>query len=276
LFLCYDKNMIVVGTKDRRYKSWRESQGITRNNGSYWYAKELEDIILPALSDLNCMVVTVGATQFDVQQIKDGAVIVCHDNRSTVENYGKWFKRGMIWVCSKKSTQEILLSRGETAYYIPLSVDTAYVAQYKRKRRSGTAYVGNAWQFKAEYLATLPKKVKQLSGMERDELLADMSKYKRVIAEGRCLMEAKVLGAEVEVPQYKALEAVMVDVLDSRDAIPLWREVLTKAPTFTRVKFLVDLYPYCIGDTPLLDSEELERVNAIAFKRGIAQPHKHL
>ncbi|HJS82649.1 MAG TPA: hypothetical protein VJ742_07410, partial [Nitrososphaera sp.] len=65
--------------------------------------------------------------------------------------------------------------------------------------------------------------------LPRERLLTEMAKYRRVIAEGRCNMEAQVLGCEVELPGYKdsSLDPIDRDVLDSRDAIPLWREVLT-------------------------------------------------
>lgn len=269
--------MIVVGTNGRRYKTWYDQQGVTRNNGSYWYSRELEEIILPALNDIDCFIVTAGITLYDSTQIPDGAVIVCHDNRNTAEMYGRWFGRGMIWVCSKLSTQKTLQEHGEIAFYVPLSIDTSYVSQFKRtKRTKGTAFVGNAWGFKAEYLASLDTKIDQLSGLEREDLLKEMSKYKTVIAEGRCLMEAQVLGAKVQTPEYKALETVMVEVLDSRDAIPLWREVLEQAPTFKRVQFLVDIYPNCVGDTVIMDREQLSRVDRLAEKRRIANPYKHL
>lgn len=132
----------------------------------------------------------------------------------------------MIWVCSKHSTVKTLEGYGERAVYVPLSIDTEYIKQFKRKKTKDTAYVGNARAFKREYLNSLPVDVEQLSGMARVKLLKEMAKYKRVIAEGRCLMEAQVLGAKTEVPKYDGHESVYVEALDNREAIKYWREAL--------------------------------------------------
>jgi len=217
--------MYVVGTNTKRFKSWYSQQGIKRNNGSYWYARELEDIILPEV-DLHLFIVTAGASLYKPYEVPDGAAIVCHDNRTSKKSYGRFFNKNILWVCSKHSTVENMQSYGERAAYVPLSIDTQYVKQFKRKKTKDIAYVGNAWAFKKDYLDSLPKDVVQLSDLERDALLREMAKYKRVIAEGRCLMEAQVLGAKGEVPKYNDLEAVYVEPLDSRDVIPYWHMAL--------------------------------------------------
>ena len=72
----------------------------------------------------------------------------------------------------------------------------------------------------------MPIDVEQLSGMARVKLLKEMSKYKRVIAEGRCLMEAQILGCKTEVPKYDGHESVYVEALDNREAVKYWREAL--------------------------------------------------
>ena len=217
--------MIIVGTNTERFKSWHNRQGIQRNNGSYWYAKELEEIILPSI-DGNLFIITAGASLYRPHEVPDGAVIVCHDNRTSAKSYGRFFGKNILWVCSKHSTTEIMRSYGEKAAYVPLSIDTKYVKRFKRKKTKEVAYVGNAWAFKKSYLESLPDDVVRLNNLERDDLLREMSKYKHVIAEGRCLMEAQTLGASGEIPKYDNLEAVFVKPLDSRDAIPYWRLAL--------------------------------------------------
>lgn len=220
--------MYIFGTQSPKYKAWYARQGIKRNNGSYYYSKEIENIILPELKDLELVVITAGAALYHTREVPNGSVVVCHDNRTTRKSYGMLFKKDILWICSKESTVNILKGYGEKAVYIPLSIDTKYVEKFKRKRRlDKTAFVGNSWGFKREYLASLPEDIVQLSDMNRDDLLKEMAKYKKVIAEGRCLMEAQVLGADCEVPQYQnGLEAVFVDVLDSKDAVVSWREAL--------------------------------------------------
>lgn len=219
--------MKIVGTKSDRYQAWRARQGIGRNNGAYWYAKEIENIILPELSHLNLWINTVGANFFTPREIPKGAVIVCHDNINTVRTYMKLFRLGVLWICSKQEVADILTEHGEKAVYIPLSVDTEYVKQFKRKRRTkDTAYVGNAWSFKKKYLSSLPDNIDQLNGMEREDLLKEMAKYRNVIAEGRCLIEAMVLGANWSLPTYENINIIEREVLDTREALPMWCEVL--------------------------------------------------
>ena len=138
-----------------------------------------------------------------------------------------------------------MLKEGESAIYIPLSIDTDYVKQFKRRKTKEIAFVGNAWAFKKSYLSTLPKSIAQISNLERDDLLREIAQYKRVIAEGRCLMEAQALGCKCEVPKYENLESVYVDLLDSRDAIPLWQEALKNEPEQRIMKTIINFKDLC-------------------------------
>lgn len=219
--------MMILGTQSQKYIDWRSKQDSSgRNNGAYWYAKEIEDIILPEMSDLNVVISTVMAGMIPRWEYPPRPIIVCHDNHSTLKSYSKLLKLGALFICSKQSVVDRLVAAGEKAVYIPLSIDTDYVAKYKRKKTKDIAYVGNPWGFKKEYLSNLPSNIVQLNNMSRADLLSEMSKYKRIIAEGRCYMEAKVLGAKVELPEDDSRRITPVDVIDSRAAIPLWREVL--------------------------------------------------
>lgn len=219
--------MKIIGTQSDRYQAWRSRQGMARNNGAYWYAKEIEDIILPELKHLNLWINTVGANLYNASEVPNGAVIVCHDNVNTIRTYRGLFKLDVLWICSKQSVVDMFTGHGEKAVYIPLSIDTEYVKQFKRKRRTkDTAFVGNAWSYKQKYLSSLPDNIDQLYGMEREDLLREMAKYRNVIAEGRCLIEAKVLGAKTELPTHGYGDTIDREVIDSREAIPMWREVL--------------------------------------------------
>lgn len=219
--------MIVYGTKSNRYISWRSKHVKGIHNGAYYYAKEIEDLILPKIKG-NILIVTAGGTLYNNKDIPDGSVIVCHDNQNPQNAYSKMFKKDILWICSKESTVKKLEKYGEKAVYIPLSIDTEYVKKFKRKKTKDIAYVGNAWPFKREYLNSLPDDIEQLSDMPREALLKEMAKYKRVIAEGRCFMEAEVLGAKCEIPKYDNpnIGAITRTVLDSRDAVKYWREAL--------------------------------------------------
>lgn len=217
--------MIVYGTQTPKFTQWRDKQTYGKENGAYYYSKEIEENILPELK-LNMFFITAGAAIYTPQEIPDGAIVICHDNRSTKQSYGKLFGKGMIWVCSKHSTVETLEGYGERAVYVPLSIDTEYIKKFKRKKTKDTAYVGNAWAFKREYLNSLPIDIEQLSGMPREKLLKEMAKYKHVIAEGRVLQEAQILGCKTEVPKYDRHESVYVEALDNREAVKYWRKAL--------------------------------------------------
>lgn len=220
--------MIIYGTRTPKFTQWRDKQTHGKENGAYYYSKEIEENILPELGfDLSGMFfITAGAVLYSAREIPDGTIVICHDNRSTKRSYGKLFGKNVIWVCSKHATVETLKGYGERAVYVPLSIDTEYVKQFKRKKTKDTAYVGNAWAFKREYLNSLPVDIEQLSDMPRVELLKEMAKYKRVIGEGRCLMEAQILGCKTEVPKYDGHESLYVEALDNREAIKYWREAL--------------------------------------------------
>ena len=218
--------MIIQGTQSPKYREWYDRKGVTRNNGAYWYARELEEIILPKIA-ADVVINTVGTPLYTATQVPDGSVIVVHDNVNPIGIYRKFLGKGCLFVCSVQSVVEKFENEGEKAVHIPLSIDTAYVAQYKKKRRTkDTAYAGNSWSYKKKFLSELPPEIDQLSGMERDDLLKAMSRYRNIIAEGRCLMEAKVLGANTTVTKFETVKTSDREVLDSRKAIPLWRSVL--------------------------------------------------
>lgn len=218
--------MVVFGINSQKYKSYLNGQ-VNKNSGAYHYAFEVENNILPKIKK-KVFIVTAGATLYKSHEIPNHAIVICHDNRYTKRSYRHLLNKDILWICSKKSTVETLESYGEKAAYIPLSIDTKLVKKYIRKKKTkDIAYVGNPWSFKRDYLNSLPDNIDQLNGMDRIDLLKSMSKYKRIIAEGRCLMEAQILGAECEVPKYKEHEAVFVKPFDNKDALPEWDRVLS-------------------------------------------------
>ena len=226
--------MILYGTNSPKFKDWRNRQSAGKENGAYYYSKEIEDNILPKIK-AGLLIVTAGAALYSAKELPDGCVVVCHDNRSTKKSYGRLFGKNIIWVCSKHSTVATLEGYGEKAVYVPLSIDTEYVKKFKRRKTKDIAYVGNAWAFKRDYLNALPNNIEQLSDMSREKLLKEMAKYKNVIAEGRVYLEAMTLGCKVELPKYENITVEAPELfgrkrpLDNRDAIPAWREALQAA-----------------------------------------------
>ena len=208
--------MIVYGTSSPKFTEWRNSKTSGKENGAYYYSKEIEENILPKIK-ADLLIVTAGAILYTAKDLPDGCVVVCHDNRTTKQSYGRLFGKNIIWVCSKQSTVETLEGYGERAVYIPLSIDTQYVKKFKTKKTKDIAYVGNAWAFKREYLNSLPANIEQLSDMSREKLLKQMAKYKNVIAEGRVYLEAMTLGCKVELPKYENITVEEPKLFDSTD-----------------------------------------------------------
>lgn len=222
--------MKFLGTTNPPYRAWR-NRGIGNiHNGAHYYGQEIEEFVLPKIK-ANLFVVTAGGT-LQPKKVPDNCVFVCHHNVNPQKVYEQFFERGILWVCSKPSTVEKLKKVGEKAVYIPLSIDTQYVEKFKTEKTRDIAFVGNFWKFKFRYLESLPDNVHQIGVLPRKRLLEEMAKYKRVIAEGRCNMEAQVLGCEVQLPDYKSLNLTIEldvfprEVLDIRDAVPLWRAAL--------------------------------------------------
>jgi hypothetical protein len=220
--------MKVIGTEADRYLRWVGRSRGGSYNGAYYYAVEIEDIILPALDLGRGTIITAGANLQMPRRVHEGTVVVCHNNQDPEVQYKLLLGKDILWICSKPSTVDKLAKVGENSVYIPLSIDTRYVEKFKTKKTKDTAFVGNRWSFKYDYLHSLPPEIDQLSNLPRETLLAEMAKYRKVIAEGRCLMEAQVLGCEVEIPDYKdpSIGAIFREVFDTIDAIPLWAETL--------------------------------------------------
>lgn len=223
--------MRVLGTKDPVYARWMNRGLSGSHNGAHYYAKEIEDLILPHI-EADIFVVTAGGT-VQPKKVPDGCVFVCHHNVMPVEVYKQFFDRDILWVCSKPSTVDKLTAAGEKAVYIPLSIDTKYVEKFRTEKTRDTAFVGNFWNFKEKYIESLPIDVHHIGNLPRARLLEEMAKYKHIIAEGRCNMEAQVLGCEVSLPDWgvPAIDVIPREVLDSRDAIPYWRKLFAQYGT---------------------------------------------
>lgn len=268
--------MRVQGTNETEYKKWRNSLKSGQFNGAYFYAKEIEDIILPKLEG-DFFINTVAVQLYEPKQIPDGAIVVAHDNYHTVERYSPYFGKNITWICSKYDAYFKLMGRGERAVLVPMSVDTEYVRKVAGKPRKtlDTGFFGNAWDFKESEMTKLyTQGVELISNLTREEALKRMAKFKTMYAEGRCAIEATVLGCDVKLIEYPDFPAEPVQVLDSRDVIDLWQVAVKGGHEPQRIRMKCSVYPYCIGDTPLLSSEQLKRISVKAFKRGIKDPYE--
>lgn len=193
--------------------------GTDRFNGAYYYSREIVENIIPRVrTDRNWITMNIRGVGID------HSIMFVHNNKRP-RSYD-WLKRydDLILVCGVPHTAEMVRHLGRSIY-LPLSVDVEYVKQFKRRRTKDTAFVGRL--SKATY-GTLPDGIEYLHSMERDDLLAEMAKYKRVYAVGRTAIEAKILGAEVLPYDSRFPDPRVWKVIDNSEAAVILQQKLDK------------------------------------------------
>lgn len=187
--------------------------GKARFNGCYYYSKEIEEIIIPRVkTDRQWNI--VGR---DVSDMCDGMIVVLHDN-SRPFNY-QWLKKykDLILVVSSDYTARSVIYSGRIIF-LPMSVDTEYVKQFKQPKTKEICFFGNPWVLDNtneeldEETDFLP------SGLPREQMLKEVAKYKKAYCIDRCAIEASVLGCEVMRMETRYSVDNVGAVLDSRSA----------------------------------------------------------
>lgn len=188
---------------------------IPHNNGAYYYSQELYETVVPKIkTDRNWVLINAE------QQCLDHSIVIIHNNAHP-ERY-EWLSpfNDLILVCSQPKTIRKLIERFPKTHiiYIPLSIDTEYVKQFKVKRKSRKwAYYGRKPKCPQDILED--DTIDKIFGNDRDECLKLIAKYKNVFAIGRCALEAKCLGCNV-LSHAGEYENVDFKLLDNKDIIP--------------------------------------------------------
>lgn len=203
-------------------KEWQDTHvGIA--NGAFWYSKEIVENIIPKIKTKR------GWTTINVDgQCEDNSIVFIHNNKNPerYEYLGKYLN--LILVCPQPKTLKAMIDMFPQFHsiYIPLSIDTKFVKQFKRKTKTKqTAYFGR--------LAKCPKNIlkddsiDKIYGDSREDLLKNVAKYKSVYAIGRCALEAKCLGCKV-IPHAGEYENVDFKLLDNKDIIPELQRLLNE------------------------------------------------
>lgn len=195
----------------------------SRYNGAFYYSKEIVKNIIPNVkTDRNWVTIRAG------EAACDDAIIFIHNNRNPerydfLKNY-----KNLILVCGVPETCEKVAHLG-TSLYLPLSVDVKYVEQFKclPEEQHGVCYVGRNSKLNYPGIDISDSTIR-ITGMKRQELLNEMSKYKYVYAIGRTAIEAKILGCEVLPfdPRYPNPDIWWP--LDTMDAAKMLQEELDK------------------------------------------------
>lgn len=209
------------------FRRWR--LGVARNNGCYYYSKEIVDNIIPRVKTWRGWN-TVGR---EMLGMRDHMIVFLHDN-ATPWHY-KWLEKydDLVLVCSSKYTADSVKGKGHIVL-LPMSIDTEYVKQFRTEKTKGTCFVGNVWvrdnlrlnSFRSA--RDVPGKIDFFSSLPREELLKEVAKYKKAYAIDRCAIEAKVLGCELLPLKTRYSVDNVGQVLDNRDAAKILQKELDK------------------------------------------------
>lgn len=214
----------IIDATNPNYQALRRILTTGKHNGAYYYSLEIVKNIIPNVKT-NRPWDTLGIR--GVRSVDD-AIIFLHHNVDHDRVY-KWLERykNQIYVCSSPVTYEWAKTKGK-AIYLPLSIDTEYVSQFKTEKTKDACYAGNKWGFKLPDLEKyIPDGVDFPDpDLEREDLLRFMAPYRRVYAVGRTALEAKYLGAILEVCDSRYPRTSYWQVIDNRVAAKMLQQKL--------------------------------------------------
>lgn len=188
---------------------------VTHDNGAYFYSKELYERVVPFIKTKRpwCLINVKN-------QCEDNAIVFIHNNKSPERYYWLEPYKNLILICSQIKTLNAMIEMFPQFHvvYLPLSIDVDYVKQFKVKRKSkNTAYFGRLEKIPEEIAED--DTIDKIYGLDREELLKTLAKYKNVYAIGRCAIEAKVLGCKVKSHEGEYVNTSF-DVIDNKEVIP--------------------------------------------------------
>lgn len=203
------------------YIKKRDSIGVHRWNGAYYYALELEKYFVPKVkTDRHWVLLNIEGHCWD------HSIVFIHNNKNP-SRY-EWLRnyKDLVLVCVLPETVEAVKHLGFPTILLPLSIDVKEVEKYKTEEKTReVAFVGR--KVKAGW-GSVPEGTDFLCSMPREELLTEMAKYKKVYAIARCALEAKALGCEVLAYDPRFPDPDIWKVWDSRQAARKLQRELNK------------------------------------------------
>ena len=205
------------------YINYCKKHGVTRNNGAYWYSKELYENIIPHIKTRrNWVLVNIK------DQCYDNSIVFIHNNKNPERYWWLCTYRNLILVCSQYKTLRFIseLFPYFHCIYSPLSIDVSYVSQFKVKRKTkDVAYFGRFEKCPKKILED--NKIDKIYGESRTKLLKELAEYKTVYAIGRCAIEAKCLGCNV-INHKGEWENTEFKLRDNSEVIPELQRLLNE------------------------------------------------
>ena len=222
----YQREQIIIDTNNETFirKNKRLKKGMF--NGAYYYSQEIVKNIIPYVKTKR---------PWDTLTMRkigtvNGAICFLHQCIEMDKAYD-WLKgyEDLVLVASSPYVYDWAIQNGYKAIYLPLSIDTEYVKQFKTKKTKDTCFCGNIWKFRKDEIAeTIPEGVDfQPPNICREELLRFMAPYKKVYAIGRCALEARCLGAEI-LQCYKKFPVEHWELIDNKEAAKMLQVELDK------------------------------------------------
>lgn len=217
---------MIIDTTHPAYQDLRNALPFGKNNGAYFYSQEIVKNIIPNVqTDRHWNTLgNQGLGSFN------HSIVFIHHNIDHDRHYA-WLNqyKDQVLVCSVPQTYRWALRRGK-AIFLPLSIDTDYVRQFATEKTKDACYAGNRWKFKEKDIAKyVPRGVDfPPEDLDRAELLRFMASYKRVYAIGRTALEAKCLGAKIEVCDHRFPDPDFWTLLDNKQAAELLQHQLDK------------------------------------------------
>lgn len=219
---------IIIGVNNMQYRGYRKAFSGGRHNGAYYYAKEIEENIIPLVkTDRDWDLLGMRFTQHYPHSL-----IFIHHCLDWDRTY-PWLAKveDPVLVVSTYPTLEWAKNRGYRAIFLPLSIDVDYVKQFRAKKTKDACYAGNRWAFKREQEdKNIPKYVDfPPADLEREDLLKFIAPYKELYAIGRCALEGLVLGCEIKpflMDRYP--DPSYWKILDNKDAAKILQRELDK------------------------------------------------
>lgn len=207
---------MIYGTESPQFKELMKGRSEARN-GAYWYAREIESNIAPLVdTERDWVLLNVRG------MCTDHAIVFIHNN--LYPDHYSWLSQydDLVLVCGIPETVVNVAHLG-TAVYLPLSIDVEHVAQFRREKDRRVCYAGRRSKLGGK---RFPRKVDMLTGLNRDDLLRELARYRQCYAVGRCALEAKALGCEVLPYDPRFPDPSFWQVLDNRDAASMLQGIL--------------------------------------------------
>lgn len=207
---------MIIDHDDAEYRRrWRNSGG-NRYNGAFYYSKEIVKNIIPnVVTDRNWVTVNVAGKAFD------HSIVFVHNNLHP--DHYEWLRcyDDVLLVCGVPSTVE-KVSHIARAVYLPLSVDVAYVEQFRCEKDRDAAFFGRKSKSSGHDFGGADV----VYGLKRQEMLPTMARYRRVFAVGRTAIEARILGCEVLPYDERFPDPSIWKVVDNLEAAAMLQGIL--------------------------------------------------